>query len=464
MKIYNTITRTKEEFKTIEKNKVKMYVCGPTVYDFFHIGNARPFLIFDAFRRFLEYKGYEVTYIQNFTDVDDKIINRGIKENISARKVAEKYMAAYFEDAKKLGIKNATVHPTVTDNIPEIIKMIEVLIDKGYAYNVDGDVYFETKKFKGYAKLSNQNIEELEAGARVEINTVKKNPTDFALWKKKKQGEISWDSPFSEGRPGWHIECSAMIKRYLGSTIDIHAGGRDLIFPHHENEVAQSEAYTGKTLSNYWMHNGYINIDNKKMSKSAGNFFTVRDILKDFDPEVVRFFILSVHYRNPVNFSRELIESAAAGLDRIYTSRDNIIHLLKSVKGTIKKDEKELLSRYTLHKEKFIGSLDDDFNTADGISSIFELVKDINVNTNESSSKEILEIGLLLLNELTDVLGLIKKVDNKIDIEIEELIKERQQSRKDKNYKRSDEIRDILNEKGIVLEDTPSGIKWSYKK
>ncbi len=464
MRIYNTITKQKEEFKTLEPNKVKMYVCGPTVYNYFHIGNARPFLIFEAFRSFLEYRGYEVTYIQNFTDVDDKIINRAIEEKTTATEVANKYIEEYFKDADALGINRATVHPTVSDNIDGIIKIVSSLIEKGYAYEVDGDVYFETRKFDGYTKLSKQNIDELESGARVEVNTIKRNPVDFALWKKKKTGEISWDSPWGEGRPGWHIECSAMINRYLGDTIDIHAGGRDLVFPHHENEVAQSEAYTGKTLSNYWMHNGYINIDNKKMSKSAGNFFTVRDILEKYEAEVVRFFILSVHYRNPVNFSRELIDSASHGLERIYTAKENLEHLLKTVTGEMNDSDKELANDLLKHKEKFIESLEDDFNSADAIASIFELVKDLNVKLNENSSKELVENGLELLKELTKVLGLMNKEEDSIDLEIEKLIEERHTARKEKNFQRSDEIRDILNEKGIVLEDTPSGVKWSYKK
>lgn len=462
MRLYNTINKTKEAFKTIEPNKVKMYVCGPTVYNYFHIGNARPFLIFDAFRTYLEYRGYEVTYIQNFTDVDDKIINKANEEGVAASEISDKYIKEYFKDADALGIRRATYHPTVTENIDGIIHIVSSLIDKGYAYEVDGDVYFETKKFDGYTKLSKQNIEDLEAGSRVEINTIKRNPMDFALWKKKKDGEISWDSPWGEGRPGWHIECSAMINKHLGETIDIHAGGRDLVFPHHENEVAQSEAYTGKVLSNYWMHNGYINIDNKKMSKSTGNFFTVRDILNEYDAEIVRFFILSVQYRNPVNFSRDLIIAAANGLERIYKAKENIEHLLKTASGSLR--ELDLLESFMNHKNKFIEALDDDFNTADGITAIFELVKDINVNTNESTSKELLEKALELLLELNGVLGLLKKEDGDIDSEIEALIEERQTARKERNFKRADEIRDILNEKSIILEDTPSGVKWSYKK
>lgn len=464
MKIYNTITRQKETFKTIEENKVRMYVCGPTVYNYFHIGNARPFLIFDAFRNYLIYRGYEVTYVQNFTDVDDKIIKRANEENSDAMTVAMKYIEEYFKDADALGIKRADFHPKVSENIGGIIKIIKTLEKNGYAYNVDGDVYFDMKSFKEYGKLSGQNIDELEAGARIEVSNVKKNPMDFALWKKKKEGEIAWKSPWGEGRPGWHIECTAMINKHLGETIDIHAGGKDLVFPHHENEVAQSEAYTGKTLSNYWMHNGYINIDNKKMSKSAGNFFTVRDILDKYDAEVVRFFLLSVHYRHPVNFSQELVESAANGLGRIYTARDHMMHLLKTASEDMTVEEAGLLEGYGKHRDKFIASLDDDFNTADGIAAIFELVRDLNKDLNESSSKKYILGGLDLLKELTSVLGIVTKENDDLAEDLKALIEERQAARKLKDFKRSDEIRDILLEKGIVLEDTATGVKWSYKR
>lgn len=463
MKIYNTITRKKEEFKTIEPGKVRMYVCGPTVYNYFHIGNARPFLIFDAFRNYLEYRGYEVKYVQNFTDVDDKIINKAIQEDLDAMSIANRFIEEYFTDADALGIRRATVHPKVSEHIGNIIKIVKTLEKKGFAYEVEGDVYFNMKAFKDYGKLSGQNIDELEAGSRVEVSDMKVNPMDFALWKKKKVGEISWKSPWGEGRPGWHIECSAMINKHLGETIDIHAGGKDLVFPHHENEVAQSEAYTGKTLSNYWMHNGYINIDNKKMSKSAGNFFTVRDILEKYNPEVVRFFLLSVHYRHPVNFSRELVESAANGLDRIYQARDNMMHLLKTVKGNMTIEEKERLSDLYKHKEKFIASLDDDFNTADGIAAIFELVRDLNKEDLDTSRDFMLE-SLDLLKELTSVLGIMKKENDTLDAGTQVLIDERQAARKAKDFKRSDEIRDLLLDKGIVLEDTPTGVKWSYKR
>ena len=464
MKIYNTISREKEEFKTIEPNKVKMYVCGPTVYNYFHIGNARPFLIFDAFRSYLEYRGYEVTYVQNFTDVNDKIDNKALEEGDEAMAVANRFIEEYYKDADALGVRHADVHPKVSENIGNIIKMVKVLISKGFAYEVEGDVYFDMKAYKHYGKLSGQNIDDLEAGARVEVSEIKKNPMDFALWKLKKEGQIAWKSPWGEGRPGWHIECSAMINKHLGETIDIHAGGKDLVFPHHENEVAQSEAYTGKTLANYWMHNGYINIDNKKMSKSEGNFFTVREILEKYDAEVVRFFLLSVHYRHPVNFSRELVESAANGLERIYTARDNMMHLLKTAEDVVTEKEIDVLNSYYRHKEKFIEALDDDFNTADGIAAIFELVRDLNKDMNDESSRTYILKSIDLLNELTSVLGLLTKENDDLADDLKALIEERQEARKNKDFEKSDEIRDLLLEKGIVLEDTPTGVKWSYKR
>ncbi|MBN2795005.1 MAG: cysteine--tRNA ligase [Clostridia bacterium] len=464
MKIYNTITRQKEEFIPLEPNKVKMYVCGPTVYNFFHIGNARPFLMFDAFRRYLEYRGYDVTYVQNFTDVDDKIINKAIEEDVDAMEVSRRFIDEYFKDADALGIKRADVHPKVSEHIGNIIKIVKTLEQKGYAYEVDGDVYFDVKAFEAYGKLSGQDIEELELGARIQVNDIKKNPTDFALWKKKKEGEIAWQSPWGEGRPGWHIECSAMINKHLGKTIDIHAGGKDLVFPHHENEVAQSEAYTGKTLANYWMHNGYINIENKKMSKSEGNFFTVREILEQYDSEVVRFFLLSVHYRHPVNFSRELVQSAASGLERIYTARDNMIHLMNTAVEMITEEEKALIEGYQKHKSKFIEALDDDFNTADGIAAIFELVRDLNKDTNETSSRQFILESMDLLNELTGVLGILTKENNALSDTLQALIDERQEARKNKDFEKADALRQALLDQGIVIEDTPTGVKWSYKR
>ncbi len=461
MKLFNTLTREKQEFVPMEEGKVKMYVCGPTVYNYFHIGNARPFVVFDVLRRYLEYRGYEVTYVQNFTDVDDKIIKKANEEGITAKEVGEKYIEEYFKDADALGIKRASIHPRVTENIREIIEFIEKLIEKGFAYEVDGDVYFDTVRFDMYGKLSKQSLEELEAGARIEVNTTKKNPADFALWKKQKPGEPGWQSPWGKGRPGWHIECSVMSTKYLGETIDIHAGGQDLIFPHHENEIAQSEAYSGKPFARYWVHNGYITINNEKMSKSKGNFFTVRDIIEEFEPEVVRFFLLSAQYRNPINFSRELMEQSKNALERLYNAKENLEYINKNVKESQMSDaEKEIFEDLTKYRDKFIISMDDDLNTADAIAAIFELVKNINTSISASSSKELVEKALGLFNELTDVLGIVKKEKEVLDEEIEKLIEERQKARKEKNYQLADKIRDDLKDRGIILEDTPQGVKW----
>lgn len=462
MKLYNTLTRTKEEFVPIEEGKVKMYVCGPTVYNFFHIGNARPFIIFDTFRRYLEYRGYDVKYIQNFTDVDDKIIKRGNEEGITPEQVADKYIDEYFKDADGLGIKRATVHPRVTDNINEIIEFIKELEEKGYAYAVNGEVYFDTQKFEGYGKLSKQNQEDLEAGARIEVNSQKRHPMDFVLWKPRKEGEPGWESPWSVGRPGWHIECSVMSKRYLGDTIDIHAGGQDLAFPHHENEIAQSEARSGKTFSNYWIHNGYININNEKMSKSKGNFFTVRDIADKYDLEVVRFFMLSAHYRNPVNFSDEMLSQSRAGLERLYNTKEKLEFTLSNLKVTdIKEDEKSLSEELNLFREKFIVAMDDDINTADAISVIFELARFINTNVNEESSIEFAKMCLTEFEELTNVLNIVnKKQEEVLDADIEKLIQDRVDAKKNKDFALADEIRNKLLEMGIVLEDTRQGTKW----
>lgn len=465
MKIYNSLTRKKEEFVPIEPGKVRMYVCGPTVYNYFHIGNARPFTVFDTFRRYMEYRGLEVTYVQNFTDVDDKIITRANEENLSSLEVSEKYIAEYFKDADKLGISRATVHPKVTDTIPEIIAFIEVLINKGFAYAVEGDVNFDTKAFESYGKLSKQNLEDLDMGARIEVNSQKKNPTDFVLWKAKKPGEPSWDSPWGEGRPGWHIECSVMSTKFLGESIDIHCGGQDLMFPHHENEIAQSEAYSGKQFSNYWMHNGYININNEKMSKSKNNFFTVREILEDFDGEVLRMFILQAHYRNPINFSRELIEASKNALERLYNAKENMEYKLDLASGeTLTEAEHQALAHLETYKGKFIEAMDDDVNTADAIAAIFELVRELNTQVTDRSSKAFIQKSLSLYMELTGVLGLLNKAKGDLDAEIEALIEERQAARKSKDFARSDEIRDALKAKGIVLEDTPQGVKWSYIK
>ncbi|MGL6107808.1 cysteine--tRNA ligase [Romboutsia sp.] len=462
MKLYNTLTRKKEEFVPIEDGKVKMYVCGPTVYNYIHIGNARPFIIFDTLRRYLEYRGYDVTYVQNFTDVDDKIIKRGHEENIEPEEVANKYIEEYFVDADGLGIKRANVHPKVTDNIEQIIKFVKDLEDKGYAYEVNGDVYFDTKKFEGYGKLSKQNQDDLEAGSRIEVNDQKRHPMDFVLWKSKKEGEPGWSSPWGEGRPGWHIECSVMSNRYLGETIDIHAGGQDLAFPHHENEIAQSEARSGKTFSNYWVHNGYININNEKMSKSKGNFFTVRDISKEYDLEIVRFFMLSAHYRNPVNFSDEMLNQAKAGLERLYNTKDKLEFTISNlVESSTTEDEKNLISELNLYRTKFIDAMEDDVNTADAVSVIFELAKFINSNVDEKSSLEFAKKCLEEFNELTSVLNIVnKKQDDMLDEEIENLIQKRVEAKKNKDFKLSDDIRQQLLDKGIILEDTRQGTKW----
>ncbi|MCT4593932.1 MAG: cysteine--tRNA ligase [Anaeromicrobium sp.] len=466
MKIYNTLTRQKEEFKPLDEKEIKIYACGPTVYNYFHIGNARPFVVFDTLRRYLQYRGHNVKFVQNFTDVDDKIINKAREEGISPKKLSEKYINEYFQDADAIGVKRADIHPKVTECMGDIIKFVKSLVEKGYAYVVDGDVYYDTSKFEEYGKLSKQSIEDLEAGARIEVNDVKKNPTDFALWKKQKtDDEVAWGSPWGKGRPGWHIECSVMSTKYLGETIDIHGGGQDLIFPHHENEVAQSEAHTGKAFSRYWMHNGYITINNEKMSKSKGNFFTVRDILKEFDGEVIRFFLLSAQYRNPINFSRELMDQSKNGLERLYNARNNLNHLLRNAQdGNMNDDEKAVYERLLTYKDKFIENMDDDLNTADAIAAIFELVKYINTNVKNESSKELMEKSLELYNELTGVLGIVTKEEEEVDEEVEALIAERQEARKNKDYKRSDEIRDQLTEMGIILEDTPQGPKWSRKK
>jgi len=462
MKLYNTLTRTKEEFVPLEEGKVKMYVCGPTVYNYIHIGNARPFIMFDTLRRYLQYKGYDVTFVQNFTDVDDKIIKRGHEEGISPEDVANKYIDEYFVDADGLGIKRADVHPRVTDNIEQIIEFVKDLEDKGYAYEVNGDVYFDTKKFEGYGKLSKQNQDELEAGARIEVNSQKRHPMDFVLWKSKKEGEPGWNSPWGEGRPGWHIECSVMSSRYLGETIDIHAGGQDLAFPHHENEIAQSEARSGKTFSNYWVHNGYININNEKMSKSKGNFFTVRDISKQYDLEIVRFFMLSAHYRNPVNFSDEMLNQAKAGLERLYNAKEKLEFTISNLSESSMKDcEKELVNELESYKTKFINAMEDDLNTADAVSAIFELSKFINTNVNEESSSEFAKMCLDKFNELTEVLNIVnKKNDDILDKDIEELIQKRADAKKNKDFKLADDIRQELLDKGIILEDTRQGTKW----
>ncbi len=463
MKVYNTLTRKKEEFVPIDKNEVKIYVCGPTVYNFFHIGNARPFVVFDTLRRYLEYRGYHVTFVQNFTDVDDKIINRAKEEGITAPEVSEKYIKEYFKDAAALNVKPATVHPRVSEHIPEIIDFVKTLVDKGFAYEVNGDVYFSTRKFPEYGKLSKQNIDDLEAGARIEVGDIKEDPLDFALWKARKtEDEIAWQSPWGMGRPGWHIECSAMSKKHLGDTIDIHAGGQDLQFPHHENEIAQSECCNGVPFAKYWMHNGYITIDNEKMSKSKGNFFTVRDILKDYSGEVMRFFLLSGHYRNPINFSDALMEQAKNGLARMQNAKDNLEYLKTAgALGDMTASEIETLEKLGEYKAEYIEKMDDDLNTADAITAIFEMISAINTETRGGATRSFAAEALTALTELTDVLGLLqsKEETDAISDEVRALVDERQKARAEKNFARADEIRDILKEKGIILKDTPQGVQ-----
>ena len=466
MKIYNSMTREKQEFVPITPGEVKMYSCGPTVYDYFHIGNARPFIVFDTMRRYLEYKGYKVTFVQNFTDIDDKMINRANKEGITVRELADRFIAEYFKDADSLGIRRATIHPKATENIDAIIDVVKSLEDKGFAYNVNGNVYFRTKKFDHYGKLSHQPLEELEAGARIDISDEKEDPMDFALWKAEKPGEPSWESPWGKGRPGWHIECSAMVNKYLGNTIDIHSGGKDLIFPHHENEIAQSECANGCDFARYWMHNGYINIDNKKMSKSLGNFFTIRDILEKYKPEVVRFFMLSAHYRSPVNFSDLLMQQAKSALERVYTCIDSIkFSLESSVERELSDSENELKNALAAAKTRFNDAMDDDLNTADAISAIFDIVAAANKTLLKEggNAKSILLETLDTIAELGKVLGLFeKKEEASLDAEIEALIEKRNQARKNKDFAEADRIRDELKARNIILKDTPMGVTWSY--
>jgi cysteinyl-tRNA synthetase len=461
MKVYNTLTRKKEDLIPIQKDEMKIYVCGPTVYNFFHIGNARPFVVFDTLRRYLEYRGTHVTYVQNFTDVDDKIINKAKEEGIPAGEVSEKYILEYFKDAAALNVKPADVHPKVTENMEEIIQFVADLIEKGFAYEVDGDVYFSARTFADYGKLSRQNIEELECGARVMVEERKKDPLDFALWKaRKEESEIAWASPWGMGRPGWHIECSTMARRYLGETIDIHAGGQDLTFPHHENEIAQSEAHNGKPFANFWMHNGYITINNEKMSKSKGNFFTVRDILKSYSGEVIRFFLLSGHYRSPINFNDELMEQAKSGLSRIQTAKDTLEHIIRTQPGALTEEENRKLGTLSLYKEQFIKAMDDDLNTADGLSAVFEMITAINTAVKEGAGSGYAEKALERVMELCNILGLLQNsADESVDDEIQKLIDERQAARKNKDFARSDQIRDLLKEKGITLKDTPQGVQ-----
>ncbi|MDR2296322.1 MAG: cysteine--tRNA ligase [Clostridiales Family XIII bacterium] len=465
MRIYNTLTRKKEEFVPIDENEVKIYVCGPTVYNYFHIGNARPFVVFDTLRKYLEYRGLRVSFVQNFTDVDDKIINRAREEGVSAREIGERYIEEYYRDAASLRIAPASAHPKVTENMEEIVSFVRTLLEKGYAYERDGDVYFSTRRFPGYGRLSRQNTDELEAGARVGVDERKADPLDFVLWKKRKlDDEPAWNSPWGLGRPGWHIECSAMSKKYLGETIDIHAGGQDLTFPHHENEIAQSEAANGKPFARYWMHNGYITTGDEKMSKSKGNFFTVRDILKEYDGETIRFFLLSGHYRNPIDFSRAMMDQAKAGLTRIRNAEATLRHLIAAGADADLPLGAEVaaLAEAEGFRERFKAAMDDDLNTADAISVIFELVSAINAAVKDGATKVFARRGLALLTELADVLGLLPAGEARasgLDEATAALVEERQRARRSKDFARADEIRDLLEKKGIRLKDTPQGVQ-----
>lgn len=461
MKIFNTMSRRKEEFVPVDPNEVKIYACGPTVYNFIHIGNARPLCVFDVLRRYLEYRGYNVKFVQNFTDVDDKIIKRANEENSTFEEISEKYIKEFWTDAHGLNFKDATVHPKATENIDEIIEIIKTLEEKGYAYAVDGDVYYRTLKFKDYGKLSHQPIDDLQSGARIAVGDKKEDPLDFALWKAAKEGEPYWDSPWGKGRPGWHIECSAMNKRYLGNTIDIHCGGQDLIFPHHENEIAQSEAANGCMFSKYWMHNGYINVDNVKMSKSLGNFKTVREIADVYGYEVIRYFLISSHYRSPINYNLEIIEQCKSALERLYNCRESLDFAIKNAKTDIA-DDGEILALIDGRKEQFINSMDDDLNTADGIAAVFDLVSDINTKIiNKDVSKNVCQKAADMFDELTGVLGLVyNRKSNDINDDIEKLIEERQQARANKDWATADRIRDELKAQGITLKDTPQGVTW----
>ena len=459
MQIYNSMTRKKEEFKPIHEGKVGIYACGPTVYNFFHIGNARPFIVFDVLRRYFEYRGYDVTFVQNFTDIDDKMIRRANEEHTTVGDIAERYIAEYYKDAQALGVRPATVHPRATEHMAQIIAMIEKLIANGLAYESNGDVYYRVHAYPHYGALCGQNLEDLESGARVSVDEQKEDPLDFALWKAQKPGEPAWQSPWGMGRPGWHIECSAMSTTYLGDTFDIHCGGKDLLFPHHENEIAQTSGATGKPYVNYWMHNGFININNEKMSKSTGNFFTVRDIAKEFDLEAVRMFMLSAHYRSPINFSRELIEQAQSSLERLYIARDQLTFLLSGAQERAP-DEAELAFIAACDKAEadFTAAMDDDLNTADALASIFDLVREVH-KLKAPACKRAAQYGLDRLNALTGVLGLLMKKDDGIPSDVQALVDERAEARKAKNWKRSDELRDQIKGMGYILEDTAAGQK-----
>ena len=462
IKVYNTLNKKKEEFIPLTPGEVKMYVCGPTVYNFFHIGNGRTFIVFDTIRRYFEYRGFKVDFVQNFTDIDDKMIKKANEEGTTVKKIGDTYIKEYYQDADALNIERATVNPRATEFIGEIIKFVKGLVDKGYAYEVDGDVYFSTKKFEGYGKLSGQNIEDLQSGARISVDERKKDPMDFAIWKAQKPGEPAWNSPWGMGRPGWHIECSCMAKKLLGETIDIHAGGSDLKFPHHENEIAQSEALTGEPFARYWLHSAFVNVNNEKMSKSLNNFFTAREILERYDADVIRFLMLSAHYRQQLNFSEDLLESAKASVERIYNGIGNLENLIDEVsREEMNEEEKAYLESLNKYKEKYIEKMDDDFNTADAITAIFDLIKDTNTNITIDSSKELAQKALELIRELGAPLGMFQKsTKGNLEEEIEALIAKRQQARKDRDFTLADKIRDELKDRGIVLEDTPQGVRW----
>lgn len=464
MRVYNTLTRKKEEFIPIEEGKVRMYVCGPTVYNLFHIGNARTFIIFDTIRKYMEYIGYEVKFIQNFTDIDDKMIKKAQDTQTTVKELGDRYIMEYYKDADQLKIKRATVNPRATEYIDEMVSFIEELIAKGYAYEVDGDVYYSTKSFTGYGKLSGQNLEDLQSGSRVEVDERKQDPMDFALWKKVKPHEPSWKSPWGNGRPGWHIECSCMALNLLGETIDIHAGGTDLIFPHHENEIAQSEGRSGKTFANYWLHGAFINVDNKKMSKSLNNFFTAREILEKYDQEAIRLFMISGHYRTQINFTIEVLDAAKASLERMYNALNRLNGYLVNAPEAASEDETLIKEELHTYKVRFIEKMDDDFNTADAISVIFELIRDVNSKINEASSKSLVKEAMDLLVDLGSPLGIMQNsLGGTLEEEVELLIKERNEARKNRDFALADKIRQDLTARGIILEDTPSGVRWSKK-
>ncbi len=465
MRIYNTLSRQKEEFVPLEPGKVRIYACGPTVYNFIHIGNARPICVFDVLRRYLEYRGYDVTFVQNFTDIDDKLIKKANEEGITVAEVAERYIAEYKKDAEGLGVRPATMHPRATEVVDKIIEIVSHLVEKGYAYESNGDVYFRVHKFEDYGKLSHMPIEDLEAGSRVDVSEIKEDPLDFALWKAAKPGEPYWESPWGQGRPGWHIECTAMIQKHLGETIDIHCGGQDLAFPHHEDEIAQGECCTGKPYARYWMHNGFINVDNQKMSKSLGNFFTVRDVAEKFGYEPIKYLMLSSHYRSPINYSYDIITQCIAALQRLHNCRDHMDFALTTAVDAAGEGDAAFMKEIDQCVEKFVTVMDDDLNTADGITALFDMVKIINTYLTESRSKEAVNYAIRRFDELTDVLGLLYNRETEdLDAEIEELIAQRQAARAAKNFAEADRIRDELKARGIELKDTPQGVQWIRSK